>query len=107
MPDSSADRALRGLAAPTLATLALVLVVASGTFAAFGLGAGVIVLVLLAIYLHRAVLLPVRRVAQAARRSEEQLRLSGDRLQGILDHASALISVKDADGRYLLVGRRW
>jgi two-component system, sensor histidine kinase and response regulator len=92
-------------------------------------------------YLHRAVLLPVRRVAIAARRlaaggrdarvpvsgrgevallghsfnsmadalgaREEELRVAGDRLQGILDHASALISMKDVEGRYLLVGRRW
>ena len=33
--------------------------------------------------------------------------MAGDRLQGILDHASAMISVKDVEGRYLLVGRRW
>jgi two-component system, sensor histidine kinase and response regulator len=38
---------------------------------------------------------------------EEELRVSSDRLQGILDHASAMISVKDVEGRYLLVGRRW
>ena len=108
--------------------------------AAAGIGGGAVVLFLLGLYLQRAVLLPVRRVAVAARRlaagrnarvrvrgrgevaqlatafnamadalvaREEDLRMAGDRLQGILDHASALISVKDADGRYLLVGRRW
>ncbi len=109
--------------------------------AAAGIGGGALVLVLLGAYLYRAVLLPVRRVANAARRlaagrrdarvrvrgrgevaalassfnamadalgaREEELRVAGDRLQGILDHAAALISVKDVDGRYLLVGRRW
>jgi two-component system sensor histidine kinase/response regulator len=106
-----------------------------------GVGGSAIVLLLLGVYLHRAVLRPVRRVAVAARRlaagdrdarvpirgrgevaqlatsfntmagalgaREQELRVAGDRLQGILDHASALISVKDVDGRYLLVGRRW
>jgi two-component system sensor histidine kinase/response regulator len=41
------------------------------------------------------------------RRSEEQLRLSTDRLEGILEHAVASIAVKDLEGRYLLVGRAW
>ena len=109
--------------------------------AALGVGGGALVLLLLTLYLLRAVLRPVRRVAVAARRlasgdretrvpirgrgevallagsfnamadalgeREEQLRVAGDRLQGILDHASAMISVKDVEGRYLLVGRRW
>jgi two-component system sensor histidine kinase/response regulator len=38
---------------------------------------------------------------------EEELRVAGDRLDGILEHATALISIKDVDGRYLLVSRRW
>ncbi len=46
-------------------------------------------------------------MAAALSAREEDLRVAGDRLQGILDHATALISIKDADGRYLLVGRRW
>jgi PAS domain S-box-containing protein len=109
--------------------------------AAVGVAGAALVLALLGLYLHRAVLQPVRRVAVAARRlangdrdarvtgrgsgevallahsfnamadalgeREEQLRVAGDRLQGILDHASAMISVTDVDGRYLLVGRRW
>ena len=108
--------------------------------AAAGVAGGALVLILLGVYLHRAVLLPVRRVAIAARRlasgrdarvpaggrgevallaksfnsmadalgeREDELRVAGDRLQGILDHASTMISVKDVDGRYLLVGRRW
>ncbi len=104
--------------------------------------AGSIVLLgVLALYLQRAVLLPVRRVAFAARRladgrrdahvpatgrgeiaflgwsfnamsdalaaREEELRLAGDRLDGILEHATAFISVKDVHGRYLLAGRSW
>jgi two-component system sensor histidine kinase/response regulator len=109
--------------------------------AAAGATGSALVLLLLALYLQRAILAPVRRVALAARRlasgrrdarvplagrgeiallaesfngmadaltaREEDLRVAGDRLDGILDHATALISVKDVDGRYLLVGRRW
>ena len=109
--------------------------------AAAGFAGGALVLLLLGLYLHRAVLRPVRRVTVAARRlatgnrearvpatgrgevallaasfnamadalgeREEELRVAGDRLQGILDHASTMISVKDVEGRYLLVGRRW
>jgi two-component system sensor histidine kinase/response regulator len=65
----------------------------------------------LGLFLHRAVLRPLRRevarLADSLGEREEELRVAGDRLQGILDHASAMISVKDVDGRYLLVGRRW
>ena len=109
--------------------------------AAAGVAGGALVLLLLGLFLHSAVLRPVRRVTLAARRltsgdrearvrttgrgevallagsfnamadalgeREEELRVAGDRLQGILDHASAMISVKDVEGRYLLVGRRW
>jgi len=109
--------------------------------AAAGVAGSALALLLLGLYLHRAVLRPVRRVAVAARRlaggsrdarvpttrrgevalladsfnamadalgeREEELRVAGDRLQGILDHASAMISVKDVEGRYVLVGRRW
>jgi two-component system, sensor histidine kinase and response regulator len=46
-------------------------------------------------------------MADALSEREEALRVAGDRLQGILDHASAMISVTDVEGRYLLVGRRW
>jgi two-component system sensor histidine kinase/response regulator len=38
---------------------------------------------------------------------DAQLRLTNDRLQGILDHATTSISVRDLDGRYLVVNRRW
>ena len=113
----------------------------SVALAAAGLAGSVLLLGLLAAYLERAVLRPVRRVALAARRlaggrrdarvpasgrgevallgasfnamaealcgREEELRVAGDRLRGILDHATTLISVKDRDGRYLLVNRRW
>ena len=41
------------------------------------------------------------------RRSEEQLRISTDRLQGILEHTAASIAVKDLEGRYLVVSRAW
>jgi two-component system, sensor histidine kinase and response regulator len=109
--------------------------------AAGGATGSALMLILLALYLQRSILLPVRRVALAARRlasgrrdarvpvagrgevallaesfngmadaltaREEELRVAGDRLQGILDHATAMISVKDVDGRYLLVGRKW
>src|ERR1044072_3338810 len=46
-------------------------------------------------------------MADALVAREEDLRVAGDRMQGILDHATAMISVKDVDGRYMLVGRRW
>jgi two-component system, sensor histidine kinase and response regulator len=108
---------------------------------AVGAGGSVIVLILLAIFLDRSVLRPIRHVAIAARRlaagnrdarvsergrgevallarsfngmaealgsREEELRVAGDRLQGILDHAPTLISIKDRDGRYVLVSRSW
>jgi two-component system sensor histidine kinase/response regulator len=38
---------------------------------------------------------------------ERTLRVTRDRLQGILDHANATIHIKDADGRYLLVNREF
>jgi two-component system sensor histidine kinase/response regulator len=68
--------------------------------AAAGVAGGALVLILLGLYLHRSVLRPFGQ-------REEELRVAGDRLQGILDHASAMISVTDVEGRYLLVGRRW
>jgi len=46
-------------------------------------------------------------MAEALGAREEDLRLAGDRLYGILEHATALLSVKDVDGRYLVVGRAW
>jgi PAS domain S-box-containing protein len=75
--------------------------------AAAGVAGGALLLLLLGLYLHRAVLRPWRRATDALVEREEALRVAGDRLQGILDHASAMISVKDVEGRYLLVGRRW
>lgn len=39
--------------------------------------------------------------------AEEQRRLSEQRLQAILDHSPAVIHLKDAQGRYLLVNRRF
>ncbi len=41
------------------------------------------------------------------RASEEELRISTDRLQGILEHATSAIAVKDLEGRYLVVSRAW
>ena len=41
------------------------------------------------------------------RRAEERLRISNDRLQGILEHTAASIAVKDLEGRYLVVSRAW
>ena len=41
------------------------------------------------------------------RRAAEELRISTDRLEGILEHTTTRIAVKDRDGRYLLVNRAW
>jgi PAS domain S-box-containing protein len=38
---------------------------------------------------------------------EEDLRVQTDRLQGILDHTTSTISVKDRHGRYVLVNDQW
>jgi two-component system, sensor histidine kinase and response regulator len=100
MTDPVTPNPARKLVAPNLAVLALVLVLVSGTFAVAGVAGGALVLFLLGVYLHRSVLRPLAQ-------REEELRVAGDRLQGILDHASAMISVTDVEGRYLLVGRRW
>jgi len=47
------------------------------------------------------------RMADALARREEELRTSDDRLRGILEHATALMTVTDRHGRYLLVNRAW
>ena len=41
------------------------------------------------------------------RRAEEARDVSEKRLQDILDNAPAVVHVKDLEGRYLLVNRRW
>jgi two-component system, sensor histidine kinase and response regulator len=46
-------------------------------------------------------------MADTLGRREHQLRVANERLQGILDHATMLISVTDLDGRYLVVNRAW
>jgi two-component system sensor histidine kinase/response regulator len=40
-------------------------------------------------------------------RREREIEVSRDRLEGILRHASATVSVKDREGRYLLVNPSW
>src|SRR4051812_26177097 len=46
-------------------------------------------------------------MATALAAREEDLRVQTDRLRGILDHTTTTISVKDRDGRYLLVNDEW
>jgi PAS domain S-box-containing protein len=46
-------------------------------------------------------------MAGALAERERELALSNDRLQGILEHGTSGVSVKDLEGRYLLVNRRW
>jgi PAS domain S-box-containing protein len=46
-------------------------------------------------------------MAGALAERQRELRVSNDRLQGILDHATSSIAVRDRDGRYLVVNRRW
>ena len=109
--------------------------------AAGGAAVSALLLIALAIFLNRFVLLPVRRVARAADQladgaldirvpatgageigdlgaafnqmaaallaRKEDLRVQNDRLRGILEHTTTTISVKDRDGRYLLVNEQW
>jgi two-component system sensor histidine kinase/response regulator len=46
-------------------------------------------------------------MADALRAREGELELERDRLAGILRHSTTLIAVKDIEGRYLIVNRRW
>ena len=46
-------------------------------------------------------------MAAALAAREDDLRVQTDRLQAILDHTTTTISVKDRDGRYLLVNDEW
>jgi two-component system sensor histidine kinase/response regulator len=46
-------------------------------------------------------------MAKALAARDEALRVQSDRLRGILDHTTTTISVKDREGRYLLVNERW
>ena len=46
-------------------------------------------------------------MAGALAERERELRVTNDRLQGILDHATTAISVRDTGGRLLVVNRRW
>src|SRR4051794_25269583 len=106
-----------------------------------GLVGSALLLGLLALALQRLVLVPVRRVARAARllaaghgdarvpptgrgevavlarafngmaetltAREDELRISNDRLRGILDHSTVAISIKDREGRYVVASRQW
>ena len=47
------------------------------------------------------------RMATTLSTRELELEVSRDRLDGILRHASAAVSVKDRSGRYLVVNRSW
>lgn len=47
------------------------------------------------------------RMVQEVRRRDSELRESQERLQAILDNAPAVIYLKDLEGRYLLVNRRF
>ena len=46
-------------------------------------------------------------MAETLSRREREVEASRDRLEGILRHASATVSVKDREGRYLLVNPSW
>jgi sigma-B regulation protein RsbU (phosphoserine phosphatase) len=54
----------------------------------------------------RTVVAQVRALLRL-RRAQEELRDSEARLRDILDHAPVVVHVKDIEGRYLLVNRRW
>ncbi|MBE2314851.1 response regulator [Solirubrobacter sp. CPCC 204708] len=46
-------------------------------------------------------------MAEALAARDEDLRVQSDRLHGILSHTTTTISVKDREGRYLLVNEQW
>ncbi len=46
-------------------------------------------------------------MADSLAERERELRVTNDRLDGILEHATVSISVKDLEGRYVLVNRQW
>jgi PAS domain S-box-containing protein len=46
-------------------------------------------------------------MADALAAREADLRVQTDRLHGILEHTTTMISVKDREGRYLLVNEQW
>jgi PAS domain S-box-containing protein len=48
----------------------------------------------------------LRQTVEGLRRSEAELRDSRNLLQALIEHSSAAIGVKSADGRYLLINRR-
>ncbi|WP_437924030.1 ATP-binding protein [Sorangium sp. So ce291] len=47
----------------------------------------------------------LRKVAEERRRAEEALRTSQELLRAIIDSSTAVVSVKDIEGRYILVNR--
>ncbi|WP_437727678.1 sensor histidine kinase [Sorangium sp. So ce861] len=49
----------------------------------------------------------LRKVAEERRRAEEALRTSQELLRAIIDSSTAIVSVKDIEGRYILVNRRF
>ncbi|MDA0183187.1 ATP-binding protein [Solirubrobacter phytolaccae] len=46
-------------------------------------------------------------MAAALETRDEDLRVQTDRLHGLMEHTSATVSVKDLEGRYVLVNRQW
>jgi PAS domain S-box-containing protein len=46
-------------------------------------------------------------MAHSLAERDRELRVTNDRLEGILEHATVAINVKDLDGRYVMVNRRW
>ncbi|MDP9134808.1 MAG: ATP-binding protein, partial [Actinomycetota bacterium] len=46
-------------------------------------------------------------MADSLAERERELRVTNDRLDGILEHATVSITVKDLEGRYLTVNREW
>ncbi|WP_437337986.1 PAS domain-containing sensor histidine kinase [Sorangium sp. So ce394] len=49
----------------------------------------------------------LRKVAEERRRAEEALRTSQELLRAIIDSSTTVVSVKDIEGRYILVNRRF
>ncbi|HEU5160992.1 MAG TPA: ATP-binding protein [Streptosporangiaceae bacterium] len=103
------SRQVAGIGALTLAVCAVILVLGWRTGHPGALAtivAGVAVLGGAAVLAARTAVRQGRARAQAEQR-EREARANGDRLLMVIDNTSAVIYIRDVDGRYLLVNRQY